>query len=314
MLKTVLSLLAIVALLGLTACAQPVSAEVVQSSKPRLTGITVPPADGQALVDGNTAFLLDLYQQLRQTAPGSNLFYSPYSISLALAMTYGGARTETETALAKALHFTLPQERLHQAFNALSLELGKRGQGARGKDDQPFRLHIVNAVWGQRDYNFLATYLDLLAENYGAGLRTLDFKAAPDPCRVTINNWVSDQTEGRIKDLIPPGGITALTRLVITNAIYFNAAWLHQFDKNLTSPGLFHLLDGKTVTVPMMKLAKSFGYFSGNGYEAVELPYSGNEISMVVILPKAGRFTAFEDLLDVRSVKSTVDGLRPTQV
>jgi len=266
------------------------------------------------VVDGDTAFALDLYQQLRQAAPGDNLFYSPYSISLALAMTYGGARTDTEKVMAAALHFTLPQDRLHQALNALSQELAKRGQGAKGKDDQPFRLHIVNATWGQKDYTFLSGYLDLLAQNYGAGLRVLDFKQAPDPSRVTINNWVSDQTEGRIKDLIPQGAITPLTRLVLTNAIYFNAAWLYQFEKSLTSPRTFHLLDGKDVTVPMMKLTKSFGYFSGNNYEAVELPYDGNEISMVILLPRSGHFTAFENSLDTRLIDSAISGLKSTQV
>ncbi|MEW6141927.1 MAG: serpin family protein [Chloroflexota bacterium] len=312
--KVLLSLLAVVSLLGLVACVQPVSAEVLQSNKPRLTPANVPSADVKAVVDGDTAFSLDLYKQLRQATPDNNLFYSPYSISLALAMTYGGARTDTEKAMATALHFTLPQDRLHQALNALSQELNKRGQGAKGKDDQPFRLHIVNAIWGQKDYAFLPSYLDLLAENYGAGLRVLDFKQAPDPSRVTINNWVSDQTEDRIKDLIPQGAITPLTRLVLTNAIYFNAAWLYQFEKSATSPGVFHLLDGKDVTVPIMRLTKSFGYASGNNYEAVELPYDGNEISMVILLPKAGQFAAFENSLDARLVDSAISSLKKTQV
>jgi len=314
MLKTILSLIAAITILAVIACARPVSAEVLQSSQPRLTPALVPPADVKAVVDDNTAFALDLYKQLRQAVPDDNLFYSPYSISIALAMTYGGARTDTEKAMATALHFTLPQDRLHQALNMLSLELSKRGHGAKGKDDQPFRLHIVNAIWGQKDYKFLPGYLDLLAQNYGAGLRILNFKQSPDLSRVTINSWVGDQTENRIRDLIPQGAITPLTRLVLTNAIYFNAAWLHQFEKSLTSPGVFHLPDGKDATVPMMKQTKSFGYTSGTNYEAVELPYDGNEISMVILLPGTGQFTAFENSLDARLAESAIGSLKNTQV
>jgi serpin B len=312
--KIIILLITAIALLGVIACARPVLAEVLQSSQPRLTPANVPPEDVKAVVDSNTAFALDLYKQLRQATPGDNLFYSPYSISIALAMTYGGARSDTEKAMATALHFTLPQDRLHQALNALSLELSKRGQGAKGKDNQPFRLHIVNAIWGQKDYAFLPGYLDLLAQNYGAGLRILDFKQAPDPSRLTINDWVSDQSENRIRDLIPPGAITPLTRLVLTNAIYFNAAWLHQFEKSLTSPGVFHLLDGEDVTVPMMKQTKFFGYTSGNNYEAVELPYDGNEISMVILLPGNGQFASFENSLDARFAESVIGNLKNTQV
>ncbi|GAH79187.1 unnamed protein product, partial [marine sediment metagenome] len=165
----------------------------------------------------------DLYQAVRET--DGNLFYSPYSISLALAMTYAGARGETEQQIADTLHFILPQDRLHPAFNSLDIELSRRGESAKGEDEEGFRLNIVNAIWGQKDYKFLSMFLDDLAENYGAGLRILDFASAPEESRMTINNWVSDQTEGRIEDLIPQDLIDALTRLVLTNAIYFNAAW-----------------------------------------------------------------------------------------
>ena len=124
-------------------------------------------------------------------------------------MTYAGARGETETEMASALHFTLPQAQLHASLNALDRTLASRGQGAKGKDEKGFRLNIANAVWGQQGYKFLPDYLNLLAENYGAGVRLVDFAAAPEPSRKTINDWVQKQTEDRIKDLVPEGAITA---------------------------------------------------------------------------------------------------------
>ncbi|GAI29049.1 unnamed protein product, partial [marine sediment metagenome] len=218
-----LCLIVVALISGLAACAQPVTGVVIQSDKQRETSPNVNEADLATVVDGNSAFGFDLYQALREE--DGNLFFSPYSISLALAMTYAGARGETAQQMADTLQFTLPQDRLHPAFNSLDIKLSQRGEGAKGKDGKGFRLNIVNAIWGQEGYKFLSEFLDVLAENYGAGLRPLDFANAPEESRITINNWVSDQTEGRIEDLVPQGLIDALTRLVLTNAIYFNAAW-----------------------------------------------------------------------------------------
>jgi len=191
----------------------------------------------------------------------------------------------------------------------VDIELSQRGKGAKGKDGDGFRLNIVNAIWGQEGYNFLSGFLDLLAENYGAGLRILDFANAPEESRITINNWVSDQTEGRIEDLISQGLIDALTRLVLTNAIYFNAAWQHPFSEDMTEDGPFYLLDGGEVMVPMMRQAESFGYAEGDGYQAVELPYDGRELSMVLLLPEAGQFEAFEGSLDAQRVGAILKDL-----
>ena len=311
--KVFLCVLAVALLSGLVACAQPtVSGEVIKSEKPRITSPQAGESDLTALASGNSAFAFDLYQALREE--DGNLFYSPYSISLALAMTYAGARDETEKQMANTLHFTLPQDRLHPTFNSLDLELAQRGQGAKGKDEGGFRLNIVNAIWGQKDYHFLATFLDLLAENYGAGLRILNFASAPEESRITINEWVSDQTEDRIKDLLPPGSIDPLTRLVLTNAIYFNVAWQYPFNEDATRDGLFHLLDGGEVTVPMMSQKKSLGYAEGEGYQAVELPYDGRELSMVILLPQAGEFETFEKSLDSQRVDAIIKNLESSQV
>jgi len=299
-------------LFGLVACTQPVSSGVLQSDKQRLTSPVATQAGLATLVDGNSAFTFDLYQALGET--DGNLFYSPYSISLALAMTYAGARGETEEQMANTLHFDLPQNRLHPAFNGLDLELGRRGQGARGKDGEGFRLHIVNAIWGQKDFKFLPEFLDLLAENYGAGLRILDFMTALEQSRITINNWVSDQTESRIKDLIPKGAIDELTRLVLTNAIYFNAAWQYPFEENITNNGPFYLLDGNNITVPMMRQTEGFGYAEDDDYQAVELPYDGRELSMLVLLPQTGQFELFEESLNAQRVDDIVKNLNTREV
>jgi serpin B len=311
-LKKVISVLMATIMLGLASCAQPVSGEVMMSDKPRVTSPQTGQADLAILADGNGDFAFRLYQVLGNTE--GNLFYSPYSISLALAMTYAGARGETEEQMADTLSFLLAQDSLHPAFNDLDIQLASRGEGAEGKDEEGFRLNIVNAIWGQKDYEFLTEFLDVLAENYGAGLRILDFIGAPEESRVTINDWVSDQTEGRIEDLIPPGAIDFLTRLVLTNAIYFNAAWQFPFDEGATSDGAFYLLDGGEVTVPMMRQTESFGYAEGDTYQAVELLYDGQELSMVILLPNNGQFEAFEDSLDYQLAEEIISGLYNREV
>jgi serpin B len=308
----VLALVLLVPVIASVQLAQPAAAEVLQSDKARITSPNVSQSDQALLVEGNTAFAFRLYQALREES--GNLFYSPYSISLALAMTYAGANGKTAQQMAATLQFTLEQDRLHPAFNWLDAELAKRDQGAQGKDGKGFRLNIANAIWGQKHYEFLPAFLDVLAENYGAGLRLLDFITETEKSRLAINDWVSDQTEGRIKDLIPPGAIDTLTRLVLTNAIYFNAAWKYPFNDKVTANGPFYLLDGGQVTVPMMRQTESFGYAKGEGYQAIELRYDGDELSMVILLPASGNFEAFEEGLQAQKVSDIISGLRPTQV
>jgi serpin B len=311
--KKLLMVIMAVVLVGLVACAQPASGNVLKSEKPRDTAPQAGQTDLTVLVEGNSDFAFNLYQELRDKEEG-NLFYSPHSISLALAMTYAGARGETEQQMADTLHFLLAQDDLHRAFNALDIELASRGEGAQGKDGEGFRLNIVNAIWGQKDYQFLTEFLDTLAENYGAGLRLLDFISAPEESRITINEWVSDQTEERINDLIPQGAINFLTRLVLTNAIYFNAAWQYPFEESNTRDGTFYLLGGDEVTVPMMHQTEEFGYAEGDGYQVVELPYDGGELAMIILLPRLGRFEDFESSLDSQQVAAMISDLEHRQV
>jgi serpin B len=313
--KIVVIVLALVLLVPIIASIQPAKlavADEVKSDKERINSPDVSSSDGALLVEGNSAFAFELYQALK--GQEGNLFYSPYSISLALAMTYAGARGETAQQMADTVQFMLEQERLHPAFNWLDAELAKRGEGAQGKDGEGFRLNVVNAIWGQKDYDFLSDFLDVLAENYGAGLRILDFITEAEKSRIIINDWVSNQTNDRIKDLIPQGAISELTRLVLTNAIYFNAAWAYPFDEVMTTDGPFYLIDGGQVTVPMMKQTESLGYIEGEGYQAVELPYDGGELSMVILLPEDGEFETFEQVLQAQKVSDIIRGLESARV
>lgn len=310
--KVILCALTLLMLFGLVACSQSTITGLIQSTKKRVTSPDISGPDLALQVEGNSRFAFDLYHQLRQG--DDNLFYSPYSISLALAMTYAGARGETEKQMADTLHFNLDQGRLHSVFNGLDIELNKRGEGAKGKDEEGFRLNIVNAIWGQEGYEFLSPFLDALAENYGAGLRTLDYVGAPEESRITINDWVSDQTNAKIKDLIAQGIIDPATVLVLTNAIYFNAAWRYPFSENMTEDGPFYLLDGNMVTVPMMRKTESYGYAEGDDYQAVELPYDGGELSMVIFFPQATRFEAFENALDGNRVADIIKRIEYQQV
>ena len=310
--RTILFILSAITLMAVVACTGPVAASELKSNKPRETAPATSPADLTTLAAGNSTFALNLYRLLKQTE--GNIFYSPYSISEALAMTYGGARGETEKQMAAALQFSLSQDKLHPAFNSIDIELAKRGEGAKGKDEKGFRLNVVNAIWGQKDFKFTPQYLDLLAQNYGAGMRIVDYRNAAEQSRQTINRWVSDQTEEKIKDLLPQGSITALTRLVLTNAIYFNAAWASRFEKAGTNDGQFRLLNGSKVTVPMMHQTKSFKYAEGTNYKVVELPYDGYQLSMVVLLPDVDQFPAFEAALNAQQLKDIIGKLQPNMV
>jgi serpin B len=310
--KYVVLLLCMLTLSTLIACTAPVSGDVIKSDKQRAVAGNPSGNDVSSLVNDNTGFAIDLYQVL--AGKSGNLFFSPYSISEVLAMAYAGAAGNTATQMAKALHFNLASASLHGAFNTLDQELRSRGKDAKGKDDKPFRLNLVNATWGQKDFTFVPAFLDTLAQYYGADIRLLNFKDAPEDSRVTINNWVAGQTENRIKDLIAKGMITPLTRLVLTNAIYFNAAWQIPFTKESTSNGTFKKPDGQTSTVQMMHGSKFLKYGESSDYQAVELPYSGQELSMIVVLPKGTKLNEFNKSLTAAKLTGIIGSLSQRQV
>jgi serpin B len=305
---TLTAWLGVVALLAgaLTGCASVAQGAELRSNKARLAP-NASDADLAELASGNSAFAIELYQALRQRG-GGNLFYSPYSISAALAMTFAGARGETERQMVTTLHYTLPQARLHPAFNALDASLTSQAK------EETFQLNIANAIWGQKDFAFLPIFLDTLAENYGAGLRTVDFANATEAARQAINTWVSDQTKGKIKDLIPQGLLDSSVRLVLTNAIYFKGKWVMPFEKNNTHDGAFTLLDGGTVSVPMMRQTNSFKYAEGEGYQAVELAYRDSDAAMLVVLPQAGRFDEIEAAFSTGLPARIITDLEPRPV
>lgn len=287
-------------------------ADVLKSEKSRLLPLSLDDAEVDALVQGNSRFAFNLYQQLYSDE--MNVFYSPYSISLALAMTYAGAHGVTEQQMAKALRFTLGQDATPAAFNALDQALASRGEQPDVEEESRFRLNIANALWGQKGYAFQAAFLDKLAQNYGAGLRMVDYVQAPEASRQTINQWVEEQTEEKIKDLLPSGSISSDTRLVLSNAIYFNAAWLWPFEESATKDGSFQLLDGGEVVVPMMRQSERMAYAEGSRYQAVELPYAGGEMSMVVLLPAGGSFEEFARSLDAQRLQTILEGMNHEQV
>ncbi len=286
--------------------------DTAMSTAARAIDPPVPASDSATLASDNAAFAFDVYRQL--VASNDNLIFSPASISIALAMTYAGAAGATASEMASALHFTLPADRLHPAFNALDQALGARGEGKLGADGGPMRLHIVNAAWAERTYTFRSDFLDTLAINYGAGVNLLDFINAPDPSRLTINAWVAKQTEDKIQDLLPPGTIDSMTRLVLTNAVYFNAAWNHPFDPNNTHDGSFTLLDGSTVTAKFMGQTTSAPAVQGTNFVAVSLPYQDDRLSLLVVVPDAGKFGEVESSFDAAALDGLVSGLVNQQV
>jgi serine protease inhibitor len=236
---------------------------------------TPPAADRAAVVEGDNAFAVALYGQLRNQS--GNLFFSPESISTALAMAYAGARGGTASEMATTLHFTLPPRQLHPAMGVLLHDLNATHEG--------YQLSIANALWAQRGYNFLSEFLQLLNNDYGAGLNQVDFKGSTEAARLTINQWVEQKTANKIKDLLPPGALKPSTRLVLTNAIYFKGNWLTQFDKAQTKDEDFHLSPAQAKRAPLMHREGSFNYFNGGTFQILEIPYQSNELSMIVFLP-----------------------------
>ena len=257
--------------------------------------------DTQALVEGNSRFALELYARLRGN--DGNLFFSPYSISTALAMTYSGARSTTAGQMAQVLRFptggnkdldgdneglpfhgvektVMSDQRLAAGFGKLqkSLKADPKKEG--------YELSVANALWGQKGYEFLEEFLEIVEMNYGGRLGEVDFAAATEKARETINVWVEEKTKNKIKELIKPGVLNSMTRLVLTNAIYFKGTWDRPFQEAATRVAAFTLSDGKKVDVPMMNQSDRFKYSETESFQTLELPYAGDELSMVVFLPK----------------------------
>ena len=293
--------------------------ELLASSESRELNPVNTENESSLFIADNNTFAIDLYHAIGDEE--ENLFFSPYSISTAMSMTWAGARNRTETQMADAMQFNFYQEKLHPLFNELDLDLNSRNQNDPENNDKYLRLNINNEVWGQKDYSFLDTYLDALMINYGTGIRLVDFFNYPDDARVDINDWVAEQTENKIENLLAPNDVTSDTRLVLTNTIYFNASWGIPFDPDDTYDGTFYLEDGSTVTVPMMIPEAGYGEngeiyaaAEGSDYQAVELPYYGDAFSMVIIIPDSGRFGTFEQNLDSSVIDEILNNLEVREV
>ncbi|PKN25583.1 MAG: serpin family protein [Deltaproteobacteria bacterium HGW-Deltaproteobacteria-22] len=276
---------------------------VLKSDAPRDTTPDASAATIDAYVAANTDFATNLYQEMINTADG-NVFFSPHSINVALMMTYAGARGDTAAQMADLLRFDPADGTIHDTLNALDLHLSGLGSG----DPDEFRLSVVNATWGQDGFSFEDAFLDILATSYGAGLNILDFLTDPEAARGVINDWVEDQTEGRIEDLLPEGSVTSDTRLVLTNAIYFKADWEYQFSDQMTHDADFTRLDGTVVTTDMMSQDEiEVPYFANAEFQMVELPYKGLDTSMVILLPADGQFDAVESEIAAAFLNGIVD-------
>ena len=277
---------------------------------PQLDFVTDPDVDDELLAEqvrGNVEFALDLLAELREKEPDGNLFFSPYSVSVALAMTYAGARGETAEEMAEALRYELENEDLHPAFGALEAEFVRRNEDGQDVEDPTgedadgpaFEFNTANATWGQEDLEFEEAFLDLLEAYYEAGMRLVDYAGDPEGAREEINEWVAEQTNDLIEELLPEGSISESTRLVLTNAIYFYAMWKYPFDEGDTESGTFTALGGEESEVQMMHQSIEVPYAEIDGHQLVELPYANDDSSMVIVLPAEGEFEAFEEAFSV---------------
>jgi serpin B len=284
---------------------------VSKSSVARVT--TPPPAQilSTQAVSINT-FAVSMYKYLAEQ-PG-NLFFSPYSITSALGMTEAGSTGETQRQIRQALAVTLQGDELHAALNGLDLSLMDHASGTDG-----LTLKVANSTWMQSGWKFNVSYLDLLSRYYGAGVNLLDFEREPEPSRIIINDWVEEQTNNKIQDLIPAGAITPFTRLVLTNAIYFLGTWLYQFDPALTKNSTFTRLDKSTINPPVMQLGKNgekvtMKYYRTSTARAIDLPYKGDRLCMTVVLPDTGSFGTFEKAISVENLTTIINGLDSTEL
>jgi len=297
---------------GCKAQVEVARAGVERDAAPQATNLST-------LVTDNTEFAFELYHQLAGKSEG-NLIFSPYSISLAFAMVYAGARGDTAAQMAETLHYTLPQEQLHPAFNALDLTLQPpvveqaTPDTFRYSNADDLTLSIANAVWGQKGFPFEKSYLETLGLNYGAGLNLADFSANPDVARQTISQWVEEKTGGHIKNMPPPGAISSQTKLAIVNAIYFKAEWTFPFAVKNTHDGAFHLVEGGEVSVPLMVNDDAhFECGRGDNYYAIEITYGASEkTAMLILLPDTGSFQDFENGLDAGFFQDVLAGLQFT--
>jgi serpin B len=257
------------------------------------------------LAASNNLFATDLYAKLRDR-PG-NLAFSPTSMSLALAMTYGGARGETAEQMRTVLRFGVPDATLHAAY---ADQIASWNDPAR----TDYELRVVNRLFGAKGHPFHAEYVALTRDRYHAPIEQLDFAADPEAARKHINDWVEKETKDRIVDLLPSGSIDGGTPLVLTNAIYFKGTWKHEFDAKATVPAEFHL-GATTMRVPMMNMTHTLAFGEADGVKVLELPYAGDALAMDVLLPtERDGLAALEEKLTAENIDRWLGGMHAVEI
>lgn len=274
---------------GNTSATKPVPNIPEQKSALTRETSTATEAEVRGLAEDNAKFAGRMNKKLSADNSGGNVVFSPHSISIALAMTYAGAAGSTASEIKDALSFDTTN--LHDAFNSLDVTLGSRN--IENSDvTKALRLDVANSLFADQSFAMKSGFLDTLARNYGAGVKQLDFKAAAEAARTTINDWVEAKTQDKIQDLLQPGTVNASTRLVLVNAVYLKAAWLSPFQKEATANDTFQPASGSATQVPFMSQTSSFFYGSTDDADTVEMSYVGNKLAMTLVLPKEGKFSA----------------------
>lgn len=307
--RTFLALLATPAVLALLDACGGSDASSDTAGEARSDAVRVQADAGlaTAAADSLTLFGTNLYRRLAADQSDANLVLSPASIAIALSMVSAGAKGTTLAELLDVLQVG-DAAGVHRSMNALTSQLAARNHGS---GDQSVQLSVLDQLWGQAGFTFLQPFLDVLAAEYGAGLETVDFRNDAEAARTAINAWVDEVTAHRIPELLAQGTIDAATRLALVNAIHLKATWADPFDAGLTFDAPFTLADDTTVTVPMMRGGGDLAYASGDGWQAVELPYDGDELSMLVFLPEPGFLAEFESIF---LVTDATQYLAPTKV
>ncbi len=262
-------------------------------------------ADIKNVVDANNQFALDYYSKLKDKDSG-NIFFSPFSISSAFVMVYEGAKGQTAEEIRSVFYFPEDNNLRQTEYSTIFDEINK--------GDKKYQLSIANALWAQKDYQFLKSYVENVEKYYGGKVTNLDFKKNPEESRVTINNWVENQTNDKIKDLIPSKVINTTTKLVLTNAIYFKGEWVKQFNKNNTKEEIFRTYKDGAVKVQMMQSMDVFNYTENSNLQILEMPYSGGELSMLFLLPKNNNLEKLESLLSTKKLSEWKKDLEEQRV
>ena len=291
--KTIIAIV-LAAMLCLTGCAVPDGTIDVPVEDITADDSMAVPENILSTTDANNQFALELYLNLTKE---SNVFFSPYSISTALAMTYEGARGETARQIADVFHFNEDDESRRSSFAAIYNILNK--------ESPKYELSTANALWAEQTYPFLTNYTSAIGTYYGGRLTNLDFKTQQEPSRQTINKWVEEKTKNKIENLLPEGSILPITRLVLTNAIYFKGEWVKKFNKRDTRDMDFMINNEQSVKVPMMKRTDKdakFNYANTGSIQMLEMLYDGANLSMLVLLPKPGEMEKLEQNLTIENL------------